>query len=152
MPVSLCEISQHAEHFKSKQILIRAYLDGIERGEGNLDDYSVADFKNGYLTGASLELSEKARKELKSDENLKASINYMRQKQEEAFNNRGNPNYPPGHYLVEVEITGEIEKYPETGTTGIAKIPFKIKVSDIKQVSQIQFISHGKFSNITNLK
>ena len=151
-PVSLCEISQHAELFKSKQIRVKAFLDGVGRDESNLDDYSVSDFRNGCLTGASLEISEKIKEKLKSDENLKGSISLLRQKYEEAFDNRRNPSYPAGYYLAEVEITGEIEKYTETETTSIARIPFKIKVDEIKQVSPIQFISHEEFSNITNLK
>lgn len=151
-PVSLCEISQHAELFKSKQIRIKAFLDGVGRDESNLDDYSVSDFKNGCLTGASLEISEKMKEKLKSDENLKASTNLIRQKREEVFRNRRNPNYPAGYYVTEVEITGEIEEYIETETTGIARIPFKIKVNEMKQVSPIRFISSEELSNKNNLE
>ena len=151
-PVSLCEISQHAELFKSKQIRIKAFLDGVGRIEDDLIYYSVSDFRDGCLTGANLEISEKIKEKLKSDESLNASVKLIRQKREEAYYNRRNENYPAGYYVAEVEVVGEIEKYPETETTGIARVPFGIKVNEIKQVSPIQFISPEELSNITNLK
>jgi hypothetical protein len=141
-----------AELFESKQIRIKAFLDGVGRTEDNSNNYSVFDFRNGCLTGASLEISEKIKEKLKSDENLKASISLMRQKQEEAFNNRRNASYTPVHYFAEVEITGEIGKYESEAGALVAPPPLIIKVNEIKQISPIRFLSHEEFSNITNFK
>jgi len=149
MPGSLCDISQRdAKLFESKQIHIKAFLDGVGRTEDDSNYYTVFNFGNGCLTGASLEISEEIKEQLKADGNLKTSINLMRQKREEEFNNRRNESYTPVHYIAEVEITGEIERYAETETTGINPIPFKIKVSEIKQVSPIRLISYEEIQEI----
>jgi hypothetical protein len=149
MPVSLCELSQHdAELFKSKQIHVKAFLNAVGRTEDDLNSYSVYDLKNGCFADARLEISEKIKEQLKSDESLNASINLMRQNQEEAFNNRPNSSYKPVYYFAEVEITGEVEKYESEVGALVTPPPFVIKVNEIKQISPIRPMSYEELSNL----
>lgn len=150
MTGSLCDISQRdAELFESKQIRIKAFLDGVSRTENDTNYYSVFNFGNGCLAGADLEISEEIKEQLKADENLKASINLMRQSREEEFDNRRNESYKPVHYIAEVEVTGEIKRYKRTDTSGWNPTqPFVIKVDKIKQVSPIRLLSFEEIQEI----
>lgn len=149
MPVSLCEISRlDAELFKTKQIYVRAYLDSVGRTEDDLDSYSVYDLENGCFIGAKLEISGKIKEQLQNDDNLKASINLIRQNQEEAYDNRPNPRYKPVYYFAEVEITGEVKKYESEYGALVTPPPFIIKVDEIKQISPIRLINYEEFVNL----
>ncbi len=146
--VTLCEAAGNDGFYQSKQIHIKAFLDGVPRNEDNLDDFTVFDFDNRCLQSASLEFSENVKENLKSDENLKASLSLLRQKDKEAFDNRQNNSVPAGHYFIEVEIIGEIVRH-EFAVTSDSHPPLAIKVNQIKQVSPIRSISYEVFSNIT---
>ncbi len=152
MTVSLCEISRRDVKFlKSKQIRVKAFLDNVGRDENDLN-LSVFDFGNGCLKGAELEISDRIKEQLKSNENLNASMSLIRQKREEEFENRRNPIYTPVHYFAEVEITGEIKNYDSEDEALVESLPFVIKVNEIKQISPIRLISNEEFLHITNLK
>ena len=86
-PVSLCEISQHVELYQFSEIHINAYLDGVGINSDDLY-FNVSDFKNGCLTGASLNISEQLKEQLKNDKSLKASISELREKNNKIIENR----------------------------------------------------------------
>lgn len=146
MPVSLCEISERdAKFFESKKIRVKAFLDSA--GTADIDlGWSVFDYRNGCLKGAALMISpEKIKEQLKNDENLNASVNLIRQKQQEEFDNRRNPSYTAVHYFAEVEITGEIQD-----VDSVEPLPIIIKVDEIKQISSIHSISYEEIQEIRN--
>jgi hypothetical protein len=147
--VTLCEVAGNASFYQSKQIHIKALLDGVGTNGNNLDDFTVFDFKNGCLISASLEIPENVKGKLKSDESLKASLSLLRQKYKEAFDNRQNQSLPAGYYFIEVEIIGEIERHEYQYGVSDPPLPLVIKVNQIKQVSPVRSISREVFSNIT---
>ncbi len=145
-PTSLCEISQHSELYQFNDIRIKAYLDNVGIDDDNLPYYSVFDFGNDCLTGADLNISERLKEQLKSDENLSVFINELREKNNKLMENRAD-----GHFIGQVEIIGCIEKVlPKTDeTTGITSpLPFIIKVDEIKQIAPIRFMSHEEILEI----
>ncbi|MGC2234765.1 MAG: hypothetical protein WA584_01215 [Pyrinomonadaceae bacterium] len=135
--ITLCEISGNVELYRSKHIRIKAYLDNV--GEDKTDlDYSVSDYRNGCLTGASLVISDKLKEQLDNDGNLKALINDLRQKNNELNKNREGK----GLYVLEVEIIGEIEKQPDSDYgVLVAPPPFIIKADKIEPISAIRYVN-----------
>lgn len=145
-PVSLCEISQNTEIYRSKSIKIKANLDQVLIRSGEENEYSVSDLNSDCLTGATLEPSEKLKLQLQNDENLKNFINELSEKQRKMYEKRDSS----GFYLAEIEIVGEIEKRePSSYGSLVEPPPFIIKAEQIKQVSPIKFITTEEFLKIT---
>ena len=137
--VPLCEISQHVELYEFNEIRIKAYLDGAGITEDDFNFYSVSDFNNSCLTGASLEISEA----LKNDDAFKKLARELRQK-----NTYLREKKSDGVYIAEVEILGEIKKQLELESAPlVAPPPFIIKTKEIKQISPIRFLSYEEISN-----
>ena len=143
VPVSLCEISQHSELFQSKQLRVKAFLDNVRIDEDGREDFSVSDFRKGCVTGATLEISEELKAQLKSDESFQNFIMELRQKNDEIYKKRdGN-----GLFVAEIEIVGEIRKVEEPENASIVSPPpYIISANEIKQVSSIRFISREELS------
>ncbi len=141
IPVSLCEISQNAELYKSKQIKIQANLDQVLIESGEENQYSVSDLNSNCLTGAILEPSEKLKLQLQNDENLRNFINELSEKQRKMYEKRDDS----GFYLAEIEIVGEISSDRVTSHSP----PFRIKADKIKQVSPIKFLTIEEFRKLT---
>lgn len=146
-PVSLCEISQHVELYQFSEIRIKAYLDGIGINSDELY-FDVSDFKNGCLTGASLNISEQLKEHLKNDESLKALISELREKNNKLIENRENI----GIFVIEVEIVGQIEKQETENGGFISPPPFVIQANEIKTISSITFVSYEEISKFRNTK
>lgn len=133
-PVSLCEISQNAELYRSKQIKIKAYLDRASIYENEEENFfSVFSFDSECLTGAHLEIAEELKTALKNNKNLRNFINELSEKQNEMLEKRDDS----GFYIAEVEIVGEIE----TGARTSHSPPFIIKAEKIRQLSPISFLT-----------
>lgn len=150
--VSLCEVSQNSEFYRSKIIKIKAYLDNaiIDDEEIEEDYFSVSDFSNSCLTGASLELSENLKSDLKKNENLNAFLKELGRKKRESFEKRNNS----GIYIAEIEIVGRIEKREKLEETAalFEPPPFIIKADQIKQISPVRLLSSEEYSTIISLK
>lgn len=140
--VSLCEISQNAELYRSKQIKIKADLDGISIDENEEENFFfVSDIDSGCLTGAHLEISDELKKELKNDGKLRNFLNEFTEKRKEGFKERGFS----GVYIAEIEIVGEISSFNITSDSQ----PFIIKAEKIRQLSPIRFLSREEFLKST---
>ena len=149
-PVNLCEIPQNTEIYRSKQVFIKAYVDSVGISENDLTYFSVFDFGENCLTGASLNISEKFKEQLKNDENLKSFIDELRRKNNELREKRAD-----GHFIGEVEIVGSIKSIPQnTAIAGSAAtyFPFEIEVSEMKQISPIRFMSQEEIVSILDKK
>ena len=141
--VSLCEISGDAELYRAKKIYIKAFLDGSGLDETDRD-WSVSDYRDGCLTGASLVVSDKLKTQLENDEELNAAISELRQKKNKLIKNRED-----GLFVIEVEITGEIERRPYSDYGGlVSPPPFIIRADQIKQISPIRFVSQEEIMQI----
>ncbi len=146
VPVSLCEIPQNPSIYGSKQVHIKAYIDNVGISEDDLTYFSVFDFGNNCLTGASLHISETPKEKLKNDAGLKSFIDELRQK-----NNNLSENRSDGHFIGQVEITGSIKKAiynNETAGGAAVHFPFEIEASEIKQVAPIRFMSQEEIVKI----
>lgn len=144
--VPLCQISPHAELYRSKQIRIKAYLDIVEiAGDGSGEDYfSVSDFNDSCRTSGILRVSEELKVELEQDEDLKVFINELDQKNKKVLAERNGS----GIYIGEVEITGEISTDRATADSP----PFVIKARKIRQISPIRFLEYRQIPNFDNSK
>ncbi len=144
-PVSLCEISQHAELYRFNEIRVKAYLFSV--GKEDSDFYTVSDYKNGCVTGASLDISEK----LKNNANLGNLIQELRQKNNALREQNAEGKFVEkdiyGFFDAEVEVTGKIE-----GISSCFGMPFVIKTENIKQISPIRFISSEEIQHFINSK
>ena len=149
VPVSLCEISQHAELFQSKQIRVKAFLNNVITDEDGREDFRVSDMKNGCVTGATLEISEQLISKLKSDESFQQFIGELRDKNDEEYKNlEGN-----GIFNAEIEIVGEIKKVAETEKASlVSPPPFIITANEIKQISPIRFVSYEEVRRFSQSK
>jgi hypothetical protein len=142
VPVSLCEISQNAELYQSKQIKIKAYLDRVPINENEYEDfYSVYDLNSNCLTGAILEPTDELKFQLQNDENLKSLINELSDKRREDYKKRDGSRF----YFAEIEIIGEISSDRTTSHS----IPFIINVDKIKQISPIKFLTNEELQKLT---
>ncbi len=147
-PVRLCKIPQNTEIYRSKQIYIKAYVDNVGASEDDLSYFSVFDFGDDCLTGASLNISEKFREQLKNDASLKSFIDELRLKNNQLYEKRAD-----GHFIGQVEITGSIKKVLQnTETEGFATVyfPFEIEIVSMKQISPIHFMSQEEIVSIND--
>ncbi len=149
IPVSICEITRHAEIFESKQIRVKAFLGNVRIDDDGTENFSVSDLEEGCLTSATLEISEQLKSELKSDESLQQFISELRSKNDEEDKKRdGN-----GMFVAEIEIVGEIRKIEETGIASVVSPPpFIIKTTEIAQTSPIRFVSYKEIRSFEQSK
>ncbi len=145
VPVSLCEISQHAEFFQSKQIRVKAFLDNVRVDEDGRENFSVSDLGKGCITGATLEISEQLKSKLKGDETFQNFISELRGENDEIYKRRdGN-----GLFVAEIEIVGQIRKVEESEYGVIASPPpFIITANEIKQISPIRFVNNEEIMRL----
>lgn len=141
-PVSLCEISQNAGLYRSKQIEIKAYLDRVPTKDIEGNEYSISDFNSSCVTGADLELTDELKLQLQNDESLRNFINEFSEKRREDYEKRDDS----GFYIAEIEIIGEISEQKKIGHY---PIPFKIKANQIKQISPIKFLTNEELKKMT---
>jgi len=141
VPVSLCEISQNAELYKSKQIKIKAYLDRVLIGNGEETEYVVSDLNSKCLTSAIVESTDELKLQLQNDESVRNFIYELSEKQKQMYEKRDDSWF----YLAEIEIVGEISSDRKTSHSP----PFSIKASKIKQISPIKFLYREEFLRLT---
>lgn len=125
-PVSLCEISQHAELYQFNDVRIKAYLDVSK--DGKL--VSIYELKKGCEdVYADLWFSENFEENLpeeKLSDDLKKLINQLKEQTSEDL-----------RAFAEVEVVGRIEKRE----MNCFALPFYVKIKEIKQTSPIKFIN-----------
>lgn len=149
IPVSLCEVSQHAELFQSKQIRVKAFLDNVRVDEDGRENFSVSDLGKNCVTGATLEISEHLKSKLKNDENFQHFVGELRGKNDELYRKRdGN-----GIFVAEIEIVGEIRKVEESeNAVLVSPPPFIISANEIRQISPIRFVSREEIRSFKQSK
>jgi len=135
-PVSLCEISQHAELYRFKEIHVKAFLFVEDIKHQNPDSYAISDYQNGCVKHAILNISE----DLKNNVKFKVLVEELRQKNNERLKQDAEGRFvqkdKQGTYVAEVEVTGKIEEF-----SSFPEVPFVLKAEDIKQVSPIRFLN-----------
>ena len=132
--VSLCEISENAQFYESKQINVKAFL--VTGGYYDVTSgIKATDFRNGCSSEVNIEISE----ELKKNETFSKIDDELFEKRREPQNSGTD-----GWAIVEVEFVGELKANRKSGIYDKPK--FTIKATKVRQVSPIKFITLNEVS------
>ena len=131
IPISLAELRQNTEQYKSRKFKVTGKLEVVEAESIyfiNLKDYEN-DCSGGPMCFKGLQLSNEVKAE---------NIELIK---ELAEKNKtfGVTNFISGDYLAEVEVTGELIEEGESQFGG--GMIYDIKVEKIKRISPIKFVT-----------